>query len=149
MGAMVNARFVFRCLASRQATKDKTLMKGPTVVLAITLTSAVAGANVEIGGTGGMHAFSKENELGVSDLPGATSLKNAPMFGLRLGIYFGAIGIEAEGDAIPTQPRAESSAKVYTGVGLGNLVIQLRAGTYENTLVPFILLGGGVLNVVK
>jgi outer membrane protein OmpA-like peptidoglycan-associated protein len=123
-------------------------MKTPFVVV-IMFTSAVAGASVEIGGTAGLHAFSKDNELGVVDDPNATSLEHGPLFGLRLGIYGSMIGVEAEGGVIMTKPRSQPEVDVYAGFARGDLVLQFRAGTPENTLIPFILAGGGVVRVVK
>jgi outer membrane protein OmpA-like peptidoglycan-associated protein len=124
-------------------------MRTTIVGLVIAFGSTVADANVEIGGTGGLHVFHVDNELGVDDRPDVTSLKNAPMFGLRLGINGNVIGIEAEGAVVLTKPRREPAFDVYTGAARGHLVLQFRAGTYENTVVPFFLVGGGVMNVVK
>jgi OOP family OmpA-OmpF porin len=124
-------------------------MKALAAGLAITFTCAVAGANVEIGGTAGLHVFSKDNELGVGERPDAQSLKNAPMYGLRLGIYGAMIGVEVEGDVILTKPRHDPTFDVIAGVARGHLVLQFRASTYENKLIPFILAGGGVMRVVK
>jgi OmpA-OmpF porin, OOP family len=136
-------------LASGQATDDKKTMKASVVLLAITFTSAVAGADVEIGATGGLHVFSQDNELGVIDVADATSLKPGPTFGLRFGFYGTMLGVELEGGLIPAKPRSGPSFDVYSGVGGAHLVLQFRAGTYDNTIIPFILGGGGAMRVVK
>ena len=44
------------------------------------------GVQFEIGVAGGVHLFNKNLELGVADDPTLTSPKNAPLFGLRLGL---------------------------------------------------------------
>ena len=62
----------------------------PTLVAALGTAASrfdVAHANVEIGGTAGIHVFSDTNELGVPDVNDATSERNSALFGLRIGVY--------------------------------------------------------------
>src|SRR5688572_33001973 len=70
------------------------------------LVPATALANVEVGGTAGVHVFSENNELGVADIPTAASERNSALFGLRLGAFFGdAVGVEGEFGVIPSEAR--------------------------------------------
>ena len=67
---------------------------------------SVAHANVEIGGTAGIHVFSTTNELGVPDVNDAPSERNSALFGLRLGCMFtDMLGIEGEFGVIPSEAR--------------------------------------------
>src|SRR3954470_919578 len=97
-------------------TKDRSTMNRlfrPTVVAAlaagVAATSALSGtafANVEVGGTAGVHVFSDTNELGVADVPMAPSERNSALFGLRLGVYFGdMLGVEGEVGLVPSESR--------------------------------------------
>ena len=124
----------------------------PTVVAALAagaiVTSAdLASANVEIGGTAGIHVFSKKNELGVNDSSTADSLRNSSLFGIRLGVFFGNyIGIEAEGAVIPSEARKQVF-DVWTVTYRAHLVFQLRAEE-PNRFIPFVLAGGGAFTIV-
>ena len=70
-------------------------------------TASVASANVEIGGTAGIHVFSTTNELGVPDVTDAPSERNSALFGLRLGVMFNDIfGVEGEFGVIPSESRS-------------------------------------------
>src|ERR1700748_3284263 len=61
------------------------------------------GVRVQLGITGGYHWFAKDLELGVPDQSGAASPKNAPVFGLRLGLMLNPMFvIEGEALLIPT-----------------------------------------------
>ena len=74
----------------------------------IAASASVASANVEIGGTAGVHVFSSTNELGVADIKGAPSERNSALFGLRLGMMFSdMLGIEGELGVIPSESRRE------------------------------------------
>ena len=69
--------------------------------------ATTASANVEIGGTAGIHAFSTNNELGVPDVKDAPSERNSALFGLRLGMMFNdMLGIEGEFGVIPSESRS-------------------------------------------
>src|SRR5215218_2207802 len=73
--------------------KGSHLMKSllrPTLAAAL-LTAATftpAFAEVEVGGTAGVHVFSKTSELGVNDVASADSERNSALFGFRLGVFF-------------------------------------------------------------
>ena len=110
---------------------------------------STAHANIEIGGTAGLHVFSSTNELGVVDVPTANSIRNSALFGLRIGAFFGdLIGIEGELGVIPS----ESDAEVFDVWSLtyrAHLVAQFRAAKPENKLVPFVLVGAGLTQIVQ
>ena len=77
---------------------------GTGMVIAVAGMSATARANVEIGGTGGLHVFSESNALG--DSPMQDTLKNSSFFGFRLGVFFkNKFGAEVEGGIIESEPR--------------------------------------------
>ncbi|MBA3819818.1 MAG: OmpA family protein [Deltaproteobacteria bacterium] len=126
------------------------------LVLAIVCVSAEARAGVELGGVLGLHMFNEENGLGTPD--GAitpVSLENSALFGLRLGVYFGSLlGVEAEGGMIPgetrkgeamTTPLVAVTALTYRG----HLIAQFRAANPANRILPFVVAGGGVLQIVN
>src|SRR5262245_2017412 len=125
----------------------------PTLVAALaaggivaTSTSVLAG--VEIGGTAGIHVFSDQNELGVPDIAMAPSERNSALFGLRLGVYFGnLLGVEAEGGAIPSEAR-EEVYDVWNLTYRAHVIAQFRADDPSNKLVPFVLVGGGAVQIV-
>jgi outer membrane protein OmpA-like peptidoglycan-associated protein len=105
-------------------------------------------ANVEIGGTAGIHTFSTKNELGVDDSPTADSERNSSLFGVRLGLYFhDIVGVEGEFGFIPTESR-QGVFDVWDITYRGHLVLQARARNPENKLIPFVLAGGGAMQVV-
>lgn len=112
-------------------------------------TASVAEANVEIGGTAGVHVFSKTNELGVPDVANAPSERNSALFGLRLGLMFGnVIGVEGEVGAIPSESRSEVF-DIWNLTYRGHLILQFGAGNPERKFIPFILGGGGGMQVVS
>jgi OOP family OmpA-OmpF porin len=114
----------------------------------IVASASVARANVEIGGTAGIHVFSKNNELGVTDVKSADSIRNSSLFGLRLGAYFGSIfGVEGEVGVIPSEAR-QTVFDVWTLTYRAQAVAQFRAAAPENRLIPFVLVGGGAFQVV-
>ncbi|HZJ66318.1 MAG TPA: OmpA family protein [Kofleriaceae bacterium] len=115
---------------------------------AVAASATLAHANVEIGGTAGIHVFSKSNELGVNDVPDANSEKNSALFGMRLGVYFGAMfGAEGEFGVIPSESR-KGVFDVWNITYRAHLVAQFRAADPEVTFVPFVLLGGGAFQIV-
>ncbi|HEY4058893.1 MAG TPA: OmpA family protein, partial [Kofleriaceae bacterium] len=128
-------------------------MKRLALLLSLVVAPSVAFANVEVGGIAGLHVFSDHSRLGVEEKEkGATdepnSLKNSSLFGLRLGIYFNdKIGVEIEGGVIPTEPR-HLVFDVYNIAYRANLVYQFRAADPSNRILPFILAGAGVLQIV-
>ena len=111
-------------------------------------TTSTADANVEIGGTAGVHVFSKTNELGVPDVANAPSERNSALFGLRLGLMFGdVVGIEGEFGAIPSEARS-AVFDIWNLVYRGHLILQFGAGNPDRKFIPFILGGGGGMQVV-
>ncbi|HTR72990.1 MAG TPA: outer membrane beta-barrel protein, partial [Solirubrobacteraceae bacterium] len=111
-------------------------------------TGRAAHANVEIGGTAGVHVFNHDNELGVDDIRNADSIRNSSLFGLRLGVFFGDyVGVEGEFGVIPSESR-HSVFDVWTVTYRAQIVAQLRAGDPDNKLIPFILVGGGAFSIV-
>jgi len=116
---------------------------------ALAALAAPARANVEVGATAGLHAFSINNELGVPDVVSATSLRNSALFGVRLGIGFGdMLAAEAELGIIPTEER-NLVHDVWVGSYRAHVLAQFRAAKPENKLLPFVVLGGGVNQVLS
>src|SRR5450432_1502904 len=126
----------------------------PTLVAAlaaggIAASTQVADANVEIGGTAGIHVFSSTNELGVPDVANAPSERNSALFGLRLGIMFNDIfGIEGEFGVIPSESRS-LVFDIWNLTYRGHLIAQFGASDPNRKLIPFVLFGGGALQVVS
>ena len=124
----------------------------PTVVAALAAGAIVAStgesfANVEIGGTAGLHAFSSVNELGVGDVKGADSIRNSSLFGVRLGFFFTEMfGIEGEFGVIPSEAR-KTVFDVWTLTYRLQAVAQFRANE-PNRFIPFVLVGGGLFQIV-
>ncbi|MGH9885807.1 MAG: OmpA family protein, partial [bacterium] len=114
----------------------------------IAVTTTSAHANVELGGTAGLHVFSKTNELGVNDVPDANSEKNSALFGVRLGVYFGPIlGAEGEFGIVPSESR-KGVFDVWNIFYRAHLIAQFRAAEPENKLIPFVLAGAGAFQIV-
>ena len=123
----------------------------PTVVAALAAgvaASSTAYANVEVGGTAGIHVFSDTNELGVPDVKNAPSERNSALFGLRLGVFFGdMIGVEGEFGVVPSESRT-LVFDIWNITYRAHLVAQFRANNPETKLIPFVLAGGGAFQVV-
>src|SRR5438045_5003018 len=86
-----------------------------------------ASANVEIGGTAGVHIFSETNELGVNDVALAPSERNSALFGVRLGVFFGdMIGVEGEFGIVPSEAR-QLVYDVWNVAYRAHIVAQFRA----------------------
>ncbi len=116
-------------------------------VLGLLAASHAAHANVEIGGTAGAHVFSDTNGLGVNSHPKADSEKNSALFGLRLGFYLNdMIGLEIEGGVIPSEPRS-MVFDIYNVTYRGHVVAQFRGAESANLFVPFVLVGGGIMDL--
>lgn len=112
-------------------------------------TTSTASANVEVGITAGPHIFSVNNELGVADEEDATSLRNSVLFGIRVGYYFSDMfGVELEGGLIPTES-LKQVFDVWVTTYRANLVAQFRAEDPNNSVLPFVLIGGGFHHIVK
>jgi OOP family OmpA-OmpF porin len=111
------------------------------------LTSA-ASADVEIGGTAGIHVFAHDNELGVADIPNANSERNSALFGVRLGVFFTPMfGVEGEFGLVPSESR-QTTFDVWNIAYRAHFVAQFRAQDPDVKLVPFVLLGAGAMTVV-
>jgi OOP family OmpA-OmpF porin len=109
------------------------------------------GVQFEIGAFGGVHLFNENLELGLADDPRLTSPKNAPLFGLRLGLLLHPMfAIEAEGVGIPTKTRDITSASLFIIGARGNLVYNIMPGDIAGgKFVPFLLVGAGMYNVAS
>jgi OOP family OmpA-OmpF porin len=114
----------------------------------ILATAATASANVEVGGTAGIHVFSSTNELGVPDVKDAPSERNSALFGLRLGFFFNdIIGVEGEVGVVPSEGR-ERVFDIWNVTYRAHIVAQFGAKNPKNKVVPFVLVGGGVFQIV-
>jgi OOP family OmpA-OmpF porin len=103
---------------------------------------------VEIGGTAGVHAFAKDNELGVPDVEMAPSERNSALFGLRVGVFFTPLlGAEAEFGVIPSEAR-EQVYEIWNLAFRAHMVAQFRTADPTTKLIPFALLGAGGIAVV-
>ncbi len=121
---------------------------------AIVATASLASANVEIGGTAGVHVFNENNELGVKDFPLAPHQRTSILLGLRVGVFFAdVIGVEGELGVIPTIAKGTAGTALdYSTTDLtfrAHLVAQLRARNPENKFIPFVLVGGGGFTIVS
>ena len=113
-------------------------------------TTAVAYANVEVGGVAGVHVFRDNDKLGVVDEADPTRQSNSALFALRLGVFFGAsLGVELEGGVIPTEGTNDDTVFSTTDItARAHLAYQFRAAEATNTMIPFITAGGGILRIV-
>jgi OOP family OmpA-OmpF porin len=115
----------------------------------IAASASMAHANVEVGGTAGVHAFSETNELGVPDVANAPSMRNSALFGLRLGVMFNdMLGVEGEFGVIPTESRS-LVFDIWNVTYRAHVIAQFRAAKPENKALPFVLAGFGATTVVK
>jgi OOP family OmpA-OmpF porin len=115
----------------------------------IVASTSIADANVEIGGTAGVHVFSQVNELGVNDVPGANSERNSALFGLRLGVFFTPMfGIEGEFGVVPSESR-QNVFDVWNLTYRAQVVAQFRTKNPQVKLIPFVFLGGGAFSIVS
>jgi outer membrane protein OmpA-like peptidoglycan-associated protein len=115
----------------------------------MSLVPATARANIEIGGTAGVHVFSTLNELGVPDVPNAASERNSALFGLRIGVMFNDwLGIEGEFGVIPSEAR-QMVFDVWNLAYRAHIIAQWGADDPNRKLVPFALIGGGAMTVVS
>jgi outer membrane protein OmpA-like peptidoglycan-associated protein len=122
----------------------------PTIVaaLGVAASASVASANVEIGGTAGIHVFSTDNELGVPDVEDAPSERNSALFGLRLGVTFNdMLGVEGEFGVIPSESRT-LVFDIWNVTYRAHLIAQFGAANPTRKLVPFVLFGGGATQIV-
>jgi OOP family OmpA-OmpF porin len=122
----------------------------PTLVALLVggFTASTANANVEVGGTAGIHVFSESNELGVPDVADAPSERNSALFGLRLGVFFSdMIGVEGEIGVVPSEARS-MVFDVWNLTYRAHVVAQFLADKPKNKLIPFVLAGAGAFQVV-
>ena len=115
----------------------------------VAATATVADANVEVGGTAGIHVFSEENELGVPDTAMSPSERNSALFGARIGVFFNDyIGVEGEFGVIPSESRT-LVFDIWNITYRAHVVVQCMADKPGTKLIPFVLAGGGGLQVVS
>ena len=115
----------------------------------IAASASVADANVEIGGTAGIHVFSTLNELGVPDVPNAPSERNSALFGVRLGFMFNDMfGVEGEFGVIPSESRT-LVFDIWNITYRAHLIAQFGANDPNKKLIPFVLFGGGAMQIVS
>ena len=142
-----------RQIPGRSARAALAVLVGASLVLAVGEANAQKkkeGVQFEIGVAGGVHLFNENLELGVADDPLLTSPKNAPLFGLRLGLALHPMfAIEAEGVGIPTKAR-DTDASAFILSARGNLVYNIMPGEIAGgRFVPFVLAGAGFYNVAR
>jgi outer membrane protein OmpA-like peptidoglycan-associated protein len=117
--------------------------------IAATASVASAQPSIEIGGTAGVHVFSSTNELGVPDVSNAPSERNSSLFGIRVGVMFtDIIGIEGEFGVIPSESR-EQVFDVWNILYRAHVIFQFGASDPTRKLIPFVLGGGGAMQVVS
>ena len=118
-------------------------------VVALSAMTTNAFANVEIGGTAGIHIFSDTNSLG-RDTNETYHQVNSAFFGLRFGFTFSdMLGVELEGGVIPTESGGgQVTFDIYNAVGRANVIAQFRTSDASNILIPFVLAGAGMMRVV-
>jgi OOP family OmpA-OmpF porin len=117
--------------------------------VALLATSAgVASADVEIGGSAGIHVFSHSNELGVNDVPNANSERNSAMFAVRVGVFFTPMfGIEGEFGVVPTEAR-RTVFDVWDITYRAQAVAQFANVDPKGKLIPFVFVGGGAFQII-
>ena len=113
-------------------------------------TSAVAYANVEVGGMAGVHVFRDDDKLGVVDKAAPSRQSNSALFAFRLGVFFStSLGVELEGGLIPTEGTNANTVFGTTDItARAHIAYQFRAAEATNTMIPFITAGGGILRLV-
>jgi len=124
-------------------------------LLTVVGVSSSAHAEVEVGGTAGLHIFSESNALGSpasNDVAEPVHQANSAMFGARLGFYFTSmLGVELEAGVIPTEstgPQGSVTFDIWDFTARANVIAQFRTENPENNIIPFVTLGGGFMRVV-
>ena len=115
------------------------------VVLAFGLATHTVHAEdeFELGGLGGIHIFSTNNELGTADFDDALSPENSFILGLRLGYAVHPMfSIESEVGFLPGKVRDTDSELLAVAARLHGLV---HFFPIKAKLRPFALLGGGFM----
>jgi OOP family OmpA-OmpF porin len=118
-------------------------------LLALVTASSVARADadvaVEVGGTAGLRVFNSDNALGIVATNPSDGQKSSTLFGLRIGAYLnGHYGLEIEGGFIPTEPNS-MVFDVFDWTLRAQLVYQFSQ--LPGDLVPFVLVGGGLMDL--
>ncbi len=118
-------------------------------VLGVMGATAVVHANVEVGGIAGVHVFRENDKLGVVDKANPGSQSNSALFAFRLGVFFGnSLGVELEGGVIPTEGTTDVLVFSVTDItARAHLAYQFRAANSENTMIPFLVAGGGAIRL--
>ena len=127
-------------------TDNRTMRRFAAAVVALAGVAGPARAEVEVGGLVGVHTFSESGKLGVVDEEDPESQRNSALFGIRAGVMFGMLGVEAEGGVIPGEPRG----RLFSLTNLAyraHLVGQLLREP-DAELVPFAFVGAGMLQIV-
>ena len=95
-------------IPGRSARAALAVLVGASLVLAVPEAAAQnkkEGVQFEVGVAGGVHLFNDNLELGVADDPTLTSPKNAPLFGLRLGLLSASDVRDRGSKASASRPR--------------------------------------------
>ena len=119
-------------------------------VLGVLGATTVAQANVEVGGIAGFHIFREDDRLGQGKDPMTPAKQaNSSVFAMRLGVFFGdMIGVEAEGGIIPTEGvTADVRFSTTNILARAHLAAQFRAANPTNSMIPFVVIGGGIFRV--
>lgn len=132
-------------------------MRAPSILIAVAIASP-AYADIELGATTGLHVFDAHNALGVPETAEASSQRNGPLLGLRIGWFYthrkidqwysSIVGAEAELGLVPSETR-DHGVGVVTGTYRAHVFAQFRTWDPAARLFPFALLGGGVLEVLS
>ncbi|HUH04193.1 MAG TPA: OmpA family protein [Kofleriaceae bacterium] len=105
------------------------------------------GEKIEVGGFIGVHLFSDTNELGVRDAPGADSLSDSVMVGLRLGYaVHDFVTLEGELGFIPAETR-NSEVDTVTIAWRAHVLGHFTGP--DQRLRPFAVLGAGALQTAR
>ena len=126
----------------------------PTLIAAlaaggVATSTTIARANIEVGGTAGIHVFSEDSELGVPDTANSPSERNSALFGARIGVFFNDyIGVEGEFGVIPSEART-MVFDIWNITYRAQIVGQFLADKPETKLIPFVLVGAGNIAVVS
>ncbi len=119
------------------------------VVGLVTGASRIASANVEVGGTAGIHIFADDNALGTKTNDDVSHTTSA-LFGFRIGYTFTPMfGAELEAGAIPTQTGTDDvTFDVWIASLRANAIVNFRTSDPTNKVIPFATLGAGLLRII-
>jgi hypothetical protein len=136
----------------RSSTSNRLFtLTAATALVAALGGTARAGNEVELGATAGIHVFDDDSELGA---PGA--VQSAPLFGARIGWFYrhkrydrwysSLLGAEVELGAGPGEARGAGTSVVNLTYR-AHAVAQFRTTDPTVRIVPFVLLGGGAIEI--